>query len=449
MKGARENFGGRFAVLVALVGSAVGLGNLWRFPYLVGNNGGAAFILIYIVLTFLLCLPIMHSEIVIGRRSKANVFGAFNTLAPGSKWKYAGVLALVTTAIILGFYAVVGGWSLFFFIKALFFQLNEAGGNAAEPLFTSMASATCTPLIYAAAFMIVTALVIACGVRKGIEKYSKIMMPVLFVCTVIIAIESISLPGAMRGVEFLLYPDFSNMTPDTVLNALGQAFFSLSLGCGTFITYSSYMKSSENILKVSLLTALWDTIFAILAGLAIMPAVFAFSQEPSQGPGLLFIILPDILSKIPFGGLISILFFAVVFLAALTSSISMLEIITSYTTDEFKWSRKRSVVTICSIIFILTTLCSLSMGPLASFKIFGKTIFELCDFLTANVMLTCGSLAYVIFVGWIMKRSDVLDELTNGGTIKIAPQAANFLLFSIKYLAPAAILIITAYSLFF
>jgi len=443
----RESFGGRFAVLVALVGSAVGLGNLWRFPYLVGRNGGAAFILIYIVIALLICLPMMLSEGIIGRRAGANVFRSFKKLAPGSGWWLIGIGTIITTSLIISFYSVVGGWIIYFLVKSATLQLSgDATANGG--IFTSLISSPIEPLVYTAIFLFATGGIISMGVKSGIEKVSKILMPLLFVCTVIIAVESLMLPGSSKGVEFLFKPDFSKVTAETVFQALGQAFFSMSLGCGIIITYSSYIKKNEHIVTTSFITSCMDTLFALIAGLAIMPAVFAFGQEPAQGPGLLFVILPDIFTKIPGGEVIAILFFVVVFVAAVTSSISLLEIDVAFLSEEFGWSRAKSATISSSIIFIFSVLCSLSMGPLKDFTIAGKTIFDLFDYVTANILMTVCSLGCVLFAGWKLKREDIIDELTNAGKLKISPATVSFFIFSIRYIAPAAIIIIAIFSLF-
>lgn len=300
----RDNFGSRFGILVAMAGSAVGLGNLWRFPYLVGTNGGAAFIIIYLAFVLILCLPIMYSEFIIGRRSHANVFGAFRVLAPGTKWGVVGIIAMLGSISILSFYCVVGGWTIDYLIKAITFKFTT-DVSGLNTMFQETVTSNYEPLIYLLIFLAVTGLIVVAGVKKGIEKYTKVMMPVLFIMVIIIAIRSLTLPNAGKGIAFLFNPDFSKVTATTLLEALGQAFFSLSLGCGTIITYASYVKKGENIVKTSMYTAFADTLFAIIAGMAIMPAVFSFGISPSQGPGLVFITLPYIFSQIPLGSILA------------------------------------------------------------------------------------------------------------------------------------------------
>lgn len=443
----RDNFGNRFGVLVALTGSAVGLGNLWRFPYLVGTNGGAAFIILYLLFVFFLCLPIMISEFVIGRRSQSNVFGTFKVLAPKSRWGIIGILGVLASISILSFYSVVGGWTVDYLVRAITFN-TASGGIVTEEIFQSIVTSTWEPIIYLIIFISLTALIVLAGVKKGIEKYTKLMMPLLFLMVIIIAVRSLTLPGASEGVSFLFKPDFSKITSQTALQALGQAFFSLSLGCGTIMTYASYVKKDESIVKSSSITAISDTAFAIIAGLAIMPAVFAFGISPSEGPGLVFIILPKIFSQIPGGSIIAILFFFVLFIAAITSSISLLEVVVAYLKEEFKMSRKWAVVLSSALIVVFSVLCSLSQGTLSNFKIFGYNIFECFDHLSADILMPVGGLLIVIFVGWRMKKIDYLDEITNGGTLcRSQAWLYNFILFLIRYIAPIVILTIMVFGL--
>ena len=297
----RDEFSGFFGVLVAAVGSAVGLGNLWRFPYLVGQNGGAAFILIYLAFVMIICLPIIISEFIIGRRSRANTVKAFQILAPNTPWSIIGVVGVLASFCIMAFYTVVGGWTLDYLFRSLIHLFSKPDISSLESQFTNLVTSPVRPILWTVVFMIFNAFIVMSGVKKGIEKYSKIMMPVLFLMIVILMIQSFTLPGAAKGVEFLVKPDFSKINTQVVLAALGQAFFSLSLGMGCMITYGSYIPSRENLSKLSFTTAISDTLFAILAGLAIMPAVFAFGISPQEGPGLVFIVLPRIFAQIPLG----------------------------------------------------------------------------------------------------------------------------------------------------
>lgn len=444
----RGNFGSKFGILVAMTGSAVGLGNMWRFPYLVGTNGGAAFILIYLFFVIFLCLPIMYSEFLVGRRAQANAFGALNKLAPDSKWNIIGIIGVIGATTILSFYAVVGGWTVDYMCKAFTFSFDTADTNALNSLFTKSVSSNFEPIVYMLIFLFLTGIIVMAGIEKGIEKYSKIMMPVLFIMVILIAIRSVTLPNSWEGLKFLFYPDFSQVTSKTMLAALGQSFFSLSLGMCCILTYGSYVKKHENIISLSASTALADTLFAIIAGVAIMPAVFSFGISPSEGAGLVFVTLPGVFAQMPLGGIIAILFFISLFLAAITSSISILEIIVAFFVEEFKFKRVKAVIISLSGIVVLSLLCCLSQGVLSDFKIFGLTIFSLFDKVSSDYLMTIGGLLIVIFVGWRMKRSDVMDELTSGNTLKIRRWFLNVTYFSIRFVAPVVILIVMFSSIF-
>ena len=444
----RDGFGSRFGVLVAVAGSAVGLGNLWRFPYMVGNNGGAAFIILYLVFVILLCLPIMFSEFVIGRRTQSNAFGAIKKIAPKSGWLSIGVISVVASICIMSFYSVVGGWTLEYIFKSFSSDFLTSDSSSLANQFSGFSQSSFLPVAMHLLFLTLSALIVVAGVKNGIEKYSKILMPMLFVLVLLLAIRSLTLDGAGAGVKFLLYPDFSKITGETMLAALGQAFFSLSLGMGCIITYGSYVNRKENLFKISFMSAFADTGFAILAGLAVMPAVFAFGISPGQGPSLVFITLPQIFAQMPFGNVISIAFFFILLIAAITSAISLLEVVVAYFTEELKMTRKVAVVVTFVIIGIFGTFSSLSQGPLSDVTIFGKTFFDLFDYASSNVLLPVGGLLVVLFVGWRMKRADVLDELTSGGTVALRKSLFNGIMLVIKFLAPIAISIVLLNSIF-
>lgn len=444
----RDGFGSRFGVLVAVAGSAVGLGNLWRFPYMVGNNGGAAFIILYLLFVILLCLPIMFSEFVIGRRTQSNAFGAIKKIAPKSGWLSIGVISVVASICIMSFYSVVGGWTLEYIFKSFSSGFLTSDSTSLANQFSGFSQSSFMPVLMHLLFLTLSALIVAAGVKNGIEKYSKILMPILFVLVLLLAIRSLTLDGAGEGVKFLLYPDFSKITGETLLAALGQAFFSLSLGMGCIITYGSYVNRKENLFKISFMSAAADTGFAIMAGLAVMPAVFAFGISPGQGPSLVFITLPQIFAQMPFGNVISIAFFFILLIAAITSAISLLEVVVAYFTEELKMTRKVAVVVTFVIIGIFGTFSSLSQGPLSDVTIFGKTFFDLFDYASSNVLLPVGGLLVVLFVGWRMKRADVLDELTSGGTVALRKSLFNGIMLVIKFLAPIAISIVLLNSIF-
>lgn len=437
----RDSFASSFGVLVAMAGSAVGLGNLWRFPYLVGTNGGAAFIIIYLAIVFLLALPIMYAEFVVGRRAQSNVYGAFKKLAPGSKWGIIGVMAIICCILIVSFYSVVGGWTIDYLVKAVMGEFSS-GSEGFDGLFAQTVSSNYRPLLFMLLFVGTSAVVLLAGVKDGIEKYSKVLMPLLFVMVIIIAVRSVTLPGSGAGLDFLFKPDFSKVTASTVLDALGQAFFSLSVGFGIIFTYASYVNRDENLIKMSAQTATADTLFAIIAGIAIMPAVFAFGISPSQGPGLVFVTLPYVFAQLPLGSVLAAIFFFVLFVAALTSAISLLEVAVAYVLEEFKIGRRAAVISVVAIVLFLGTFCSLSQGLLGDVKILGNNIFDLFDKTTANILIPVGGLLIVLFAGWRMKREDFLDEITSGGKHKINSVYLRIIMFSVKYLAPVIILII-------
>ncbi len=444
----RDSFGSRFGALVAMAGSAVGLGNLWRFPYLVGENGGAAFIIIYIICCFLICLPIFVSEFVIGRRSQRNAYSAFNDLSNGSPWRFVGLFSVMIPLVVLSYYSVIGGWSVEYIFKALTFSFSGEGTQAAmSTMFGDFVSNPWLSLICHTIFLLATIVIVAFGIKGGIEKFSKIMMPILFFIVIGIAIYAVTLPGANAGIDYLFKPDFSKITPQACASALGQAFFSLSIGMGCIITYGSYVSKKENIMTQSIYTATFDLAFALCAGIAIMPAVFAFGINPQSGPGLVFETLPYVFSQMPAGGAIAILFFIALFVAAITSSISMAEVGVAYLVEEKGLSRKLSCLILFVLCWIVGAICSLSFGPLSDIQIFGRSIFDFFDNLSSNVLMTLGSLLTVLFVGWRLKKTDVYDEFTNGGSLSTNAKIFGVLWFIIRYVCPLAIITIFLFSI--
>ena len=439
----RESFGSSMAAVMAMAGSAIGLGNIWRFPYMVGQNGGAAFIVIYLLSAFFLSLPILLSETIIGRRTHAGTFGAMERLAPGTKWKWLGFLTVISPLIILSYYSVVGGWSIEYLIKAA----GSGFGEDVPSLFGEFIVKPWAPLICHTLFLLLTAGVVSAGVKSGIERFNRISLPLLFVLIIVIMVYALTLPGSGEGVRYLLKPDFSKITPSVVASAMGQSFFSLSLGVGTILTYSSYMKKSANIFTSGVGTAFFDLLFALLAGFAIMPAVFAAGIEPGAGPGLIFETLPYIFAKMGavapwLSRTVAVLFFLTIVIAALTSSISMCEVGVAYLVDEKKMSRAKASALIFGGCWLLGALCSLSFGPLSGVKLLGKTLFDFCDTLTSDYLMTFGSLLFVLFVGWKMPRTAVWDEFTNGGSRRGNVRVFRSVYFLIRYVAPWVILII-------
>lgn len=444
----RDSFGSRFGALVALAGSAVGLGNLWRFPYLVGENGGAAFIIVYILLSFFICLPIFISEFVVGRRSQRNAYSSFRDLSGGTWWKYVGVMTIIIPLIVTSYYSVIGGWSVQYLLKSLTFSftIGETQSQMSS-MFSEYVSSPWLPLIGHTIFLGISVLVVGAGIKGGIEKFSKIMMPLLFVIVLGIAIYSMLLPGASQGLDYLFKPDFSKLTAKSCAAALGQSFFSLSIGFGTIMTYASYVDKKENILFQSTATAVSDLAFALIAGMAIMPAVFAFGLDPQSGPGLVFETLPFVFSQMPAGGAVAILFFLALLVAAITSSISMVEVGVAYLVEEKGLSRFWACLIVFCLCWSAGTLCSLSFGPLSDLKIFDMTIFDFLDYTSSNVLMTLGSLLTVLFVGWRLKKTDIYDEFTNGGSLRLNVRIFGVLWFLIRYIAPVAVLMIFIFGI--
>jgi NSS family neurotransmitter:Na+ symporter len=433
----RESFGSKFGVVAATAGSAIGLGNIWRFPYVAGENGGAAFIIMYLGFVVAIGIPVMLSEFTIGRRAQQNVYGSFRKLAPKQPWYFIGLMGVAAAFMILAFYSAVAGWTLEYLYQSIIKGFDGKSPDELNMMFDSFVGGTSRPLVWFFVFMGITAFIIMAGVKNGIEKSTKILMPLLLVLLFVLIIRSVTLPGAGKGISFLLKPDFSKITASTVLEALGQAFFSLSIGMGTLITYGSYIQKSENLGSTAFSVAMADTMIAILAGLAIFPAVFAFNIEPGYGEGLVFVTLPNIFQQMPGGSIFSIMFFLLLGVAALTSTISVLEVIVAFFVEELKMKRKAATWLATFSVSILGILCVLSTSSLSEFKILGHTIFNLLETTTANVLLPLGGMFIVIFVAWFFGREDLDDELTNGGKLKAL--YIPLFLFIIKYIAPLAI----------
>ena len=436
------------AVILAMAGSAIGLGNIWRFPYMVGEHGGAAFVIVYVVATLLISLPVFLAEVMIGRRSHTNSRDAFARLSRQHPfWKWAGYLTILIPTLIACYYSVIGGWSVEYFLKSCSPSFVRMSPEEASGFFGPFAASPWTPVIMHLIFLGITVGVVAGGVKSGIEKFSKISLPVLFVLILMILTYSVSLPGAGEGVRYLLHPDWSELTPRTFAYAMGQSFYSLSLGMGAIITYGSYVSKKENILTTSAGTAVSDLLFAILAGFAIMPAVFAAGVEPGAGPGLVFQSIPYVFAKMGAGmpvlsAAVSILFFLAIIVAAMTSCISLVEVGVSFLVERSGMSRGRA----CLILFLLCgglgVLCSLSFGPLADAKVAGMTIFDLFDWTCSNILLLLMALLAVVFVGWILPRRVVHDEFTNGGRLAFNERLFPAVYFLIKWVAPIAVVVI-------
>lgn len=446
----REHFGGRAAVILTMAGSAIGLGNIWRFPYLVGQNGGAIFILLYILFAIVLAIPIFMAESAIGRSCSCNCREAVGRLVPNRAGRGFGMLLVFTPLFLASYYSVVGGWSLEYLWQALQLKFTRAGGDSVH--FGSFISNPWGPLVCHLLFLGTSLVVVAFGVKGGIERLSKICMPLLFIFILAFAVFAVSLPGASAGVSYLLKPDPSKLTMHTVLDAMGQAFFSLSLGSGIIITYSSYISKKENLMFTAVGTSLSDLIFACMAATAIIPVVFAAGIEPGSGPGLVFETLPYIFSTLgqtmPITAAISaIIFFLSIFVAALTSSIALLEVGVSYLTETKGIKRGWACCWIFLGCGLIGALCSLSFGPLKDVDILGLGIFDFADTFCSNVLLVAGALLGVILAGWVMPRKVLFRELTNRGTIKTNVKLFPAVRFLIRYVAPLGIILLIVGSI--
>ncbi len=444
----RENFGSKIGVVLAAAGSAVGLGNIWRFPIETGQNGGAAFIIIYIGCIILFGLPIMISEFMIGRNTQANTAGAYRKLSPGTQWKWVGRLGVLTGFVILSYYSVVAGWTAEYTLLAV---TNEFSGKTVADypvIFNDFVSNWWKPLIWLAAFMLATHIIIVRGVQSGIEKFSKIMMPILFILILVLVGCSVTLPGADAGLNFLLKPDFSKITGETVLRAMGQAFFSLSLGLGCLCTYASYFGKDTNLGKTALNVSVIDTLVAIMAGFIIFPAVFNAGYQLNSndiGPSLLFITLPNVFQQ-AFGGMpllswvFSVMFYFLLILAALTSTISMHEVVTAYLSEEFRMTRRKAAVIVTLACSFIGVFCSLSFGPLNGVRLFDMTLFDLFDYVSSNIFLPVGGMLIALFTGWYLDKKFVRQEITNHDTLRAPYFTALHLV--LRYVAPIAIALI-------
>ncbi len=425
MAGQRESFGSRFVVIMALAGSAIGLGNIWRFPYMVGKHGGGAFILVYMLCCLFVSLPVFFAEGILGKSTRLNPLGALKKVAP--KWRWAGYMGIFAAFVITSYYSVVGGWSFDYLVRSLRGGFSGLSFEESAGIFASMSSSGWECLLCFFVFLALTAVVVAFGVQKGIGNFSKVMMPLLFVMIVVIAVRSLSLPGSREALDYLFRPDFSKLDLPGIAAALGQSFFSLSLGVGCVITYASYMKESEKILPTSLWAAFFDTVFALLAGLAIMPAVFSVEGlEPGAGPSLVYETLPVIFSQM--GPAVPIVFFLAVLIAALTSSISMYEVVVAWLVDEKKFGRMKAVIT----VFV----CALALGSLCALL---PKVFSACDFATSNIFMTLGAFVFAVVVGWKMPEKMAAEAFGS----RIYP----FVHFLVKWVAPVAIAVIAVTNL--
>ncbi len=440
----RDNFSGKLGIVLATVGSAVGLGNIWRFPYEAGQNGGGAFILIYLLCVFLLGLPLVMAEFAVGHKAKANVVGSFKSLAPGTPWFAVGLMGVLAGFLIMGFYYVVTGWTAEYFYQAIKGDLLQRTPEEYKTLFDTFITHPYKPVIWTIIMIAFVHIVIINGIKNGIEKVSKVLMPILFVLMVILAIHSVMLPNAIEGLRFMFEPKIENITSKSVLTALGQAFFSLSLGMGCLITYASYFGKDTNIPKTAIQVTGLDSLVAIVAGIVIFPAVFSFGMQPDEGTGLVFVMLPTIFEQMPLSYFWSSLFYLLLALAAFTSVISLHEVVTAYVQEEFRFTRKKAVTIVSISVFVLAVLASLSLGGV--FGVFlGKSFFSWLDFLSASILLPLGGLAVSLFVGWYLDKRLLLDILQQEGKFKF--HFFKGYIFLLRYIAPICIVIVFIHNL--
>lgn len=433
----RDGFGSKVGIIAAAAGSAVGLGNIYRFPCELGNNGGGAFLLVYLLIVLCLGVPVMLSELIIGRRTQKNPIGAFKMLKPKSAWPVVGYMGVFCAFIIMAFYCTIAGWTLEYIVKAVGNQFQGKDLVTIESEFAAFHNMGWRNVLWESIFIFLTAFVVFKGVADGIEKYSKVLMPMLLLILVILAVRSLTLPGARQGLSFLFRPDFSKITGEVLISALGQVFFSLSMGMGVLITYGSYIKKDDNLTTTALSVTLSDTLVAVLAGIVIFPAAFSFGVKPTEGMGLVFSTLPMIFNQMAGGYFFCIIFFVLLAVAALTSTISLLEVIVAYFVEELHITRRWATVIAALGCMVLGIFASLSLRDGSCFTIAGMSFFNSLDFLSAKILLPIGAFFIVIFVGWRLGKSKFFSEITNDGSLKLYVKGIIF--FIIRFLAPLAI----------
>lgn len=448
MASTKATFSSKIGLIAATVGSAVGLGNVWRFPAETQSNGGAAFLFVYILCLLILGVPVMLAEFSLGRGTKSDAVGAFIKLKPGTPWWITGGLAVLASYLILCFYMVVAGWTFEYLWQSItgdLYAVDTSRGVMDASFHAKMESYICqdwNPLVNLYILIAINIGVLLCGVQKGIERLSNILMPVLFILLLVFCCVSLSLPNSLEGLKFFLAPDFNKITPGVVVNALGQAFFSMSLGMGILITYSSYFPKDTRLTKTAITVSLLDLLVAVMMGIIIFPAVSSFGLGDAQlrGTTLVFVTLPEIFSQMHFTQLWSILFFLLLFVAALTSTISIAEVSVAWIQDRFKKSRLSSTLIVMLPLFVLSSLCSLSFGSLSGLKIMGLTIFDFLDNLATNIFLPIVSILVCIFIGWVVNKKYFRDEITNDGSLNASLYPV--IRFIVKFIAPPLIFLI-------
>lgn len=445
----RANFTSKLGLILATAGTAVGLGNIWRFPVLTGNNGGAVFLLVYMISIILLGIPLMTAEFAVGRHARSNTAQAYGKLTNHWFLRNIGKIGVYTGWFILCYYIVVSAWTLDYLIDAVMNRFNELAqsGNpdAYSKYFNDFVTNPYIPIIYLVIFMLISHGIIICGVQKGIERFSKILMPLLFIILVVLCVCSFFTEGTKDGLSFLFKPDFGKLTFKTVLDAMGQAFYSLSIGMGCVCTYASYFSNDTKLVNTAFKVSIIDTVVAIMAGIIIFPAVFSTGIRPDAGASLVFIALPNVFQQafgsIPLlGYIVSVLFYFLLVLATLTSVMSLVEVPVAHLTEDFKLSRNKATTVVTIITIIVGSLCSLSMGPWKEMKLFGKNLFDLFDFTSGQILVPISGFLIAMFVGWFMKRDAIWQELTNGSMKQTL--ILKILVVLLKYFAPFVILFI-------
>ena len=445
----RGNFASKLGIILATAGSAVGLGNVWRFPYMAGENGGAVFILIYLFCVLVLGIPCMISEFIIGRHAQSNTARAFRKMSGGTAWSLIGYMGVLTGFLITGYYAVVSGWCLHYLFSSV---LGHLDGNPAYFLqfFTDFSGHPMKPVFWLVVIMLMTYLIVEHGVQKGIERASKILMPTLFLLLLMIVVASCMLPGANEGIAFLFQPNWGALNSDVFLSALGQSFYSLSIAMGCICTYASYFSRQTNLANSAIQIGVIDSIVAILSGLMIFPAAFSVGVSPDSGPSLIFITLPNVFqqafSSMPLVGyVISLFFYALLTLAALTSLMSLVEVSTAFCQEEMHITRKRATLLVVSAASFIGLFCSLSLGAYDGLQLLGTSLFDIFDFVTGQIFLPVVGFLTCIFIGWSVPHKVVRDEFTNWGTLR--GRFFHLYIFLVKYVCPLCILFIFLHQL--
>ncbi|ACO73064.1 Transporter [Laribacter hongkongensis HLHK9] len=444
----RDGFTSSFGVLAATLGSAVGLGNIWKFPYLTGANGGASFLVVYLLATLIVGLPVMMAEIMLGRAARANAVSTFEKLTPGKRhpWWLVGLAGALAAFLVLAFYSEVAGWVFAYVFKSLTNQVLTSDPNVAGRVFESMITDPWQALLWQWAVLAFIGAIILMGVSKGIEAVTKRLMPVLFILLLVICVRSLTLPGASAGLEFLFWPDFSKLSAGVVLTALGLAFFKLSLGIGTMVTYGSYFRADQNIPATATRVMIADLIVSMLAGIAIFPAVFAFGFTPSAGPSLLFITIPAVFAEMPGGTLFVVLFFILTAIAATGAMLSILEVPIAVLTERFGWSRPLAVIVCVLLLAAVGSTAALSQSLLSGVRPFGMNFFDLYDYLSQNVLMPGTGIFIALFAGWVWGKSPMARELSNNGQLDNA-WVVNAVGFLLRWVAPVLIAIVMAKGL--